>query len=309
MKTEIKHLLLSFFTAAAFVVLNGCVNVEETIYLGDVKVNGPLMTPPEHINNNKHLGDVTISPRFSAISNTKKITGTTDDRYTGSFNFPDQSKYSANRENLEWNLSPYNVGADIDIAVSRSFSIFGGLIVSAGKNNTSFTGGNFGIGLRSTDNDQTLRVDFGLNIHEFDYYAVTIVQTKETSLFGSKQYTNIYCDKGNSVNINPFLTLSVYSSSARNLINYSGSLGFFTQSLLDFNPGETNYEYFPLIYEKTTVDRRANYTAYFFYLAPGLIFTINPQMNLTVSAKILKEFLSDSGGIIAIPSVQMDFHF
>jgi len=119
----------------------GCATVEHTIFLGDVEVVAPITPPPTHININKEKGDVTVSPRFSAIANKlKEITGSTGDSYRRSFILPDNSTYRAKRENLKWNIMEYVYGADLDIQIGENTSVFGGINLSAG-NNTNLTRG------------------------------------------------------------------------------------------------------------------------------------------------------------------------
>ncbi|HVO73406.1 MAG TPA: hypothetical protein VMT35_05250, partial [Ignavibacteriaceae bacterium] len=266
----------------------GCATVEQTIYLGDVEVTAPITPPPTHIKINKEAGAFTISPRFSAIANKRKeITGSTGDSYHGSFVLSDNSTYRAKRENIQWNVMEYVYGADLDIQIGEITSLFGGINFSSG-NNTNFTGGNLGIGFHSLSENSAVRFDIGINIQKYNYLAVTIVNTKTSSIFGHDESTDIFCDKGNSVNVNPFITLTVNSAYSPGFLNYFGSIGIFTQSLLDFTPGETDYSGFPFIVSETTVDERADFTSYLFYFNPGLAVSLNNNVRMILSAKIIK---------------------
>jgi hypothetical protein len=302
-----KKTLEKLFIILPFILfLSGCMTVEHTIFLGDVEVAAPITPPPTHINVNKEKGDVTISPRFSAVANKRKeITGSTGDSYRGSFTLPDNSKYRVEKENLKWNISEYIYGADLDIQIGETTSLFGGFSFSTGGS-TNLTGGNLGIGFHSLSENSTVRFDIGISIQTYDYFAVTVVHTKSKSIFGDAESTDIFCDKGNSTNINPFITLTVNSAYDPAYLNYYGSIGFFTQSLLGFNPGETNYSFFPLVISETTVDERADFTSYFLYLNPGLIFPVSNNIRMVFSTKILKEFSSGSSVWFIMPSVQMD---
>jgi hypothetical protein len=287
----------------------GCATVERTIYLGDVEVVAPITPPPTHIKINKETGALTISPRFSAITNKRKeVTGSTGDSYRGSIVLPDNSTYSAKRENIQWNVMEYVYGADLDIQVWQSTSIFGGINFSSG-NNTNLTGGNLGIGFHSLSGNSALRFDIGINIQKYNYLAVTIVNTKTTSIFGHDESTDIFCDKGNSVNVNPFITLTINSAYNTGFLNYYGSIGIFTQSLLGFNPGETHYSGFPFIVTETTVDERADFTSYLFYFNPGLAVRLNNNVGMILSAKIIKELSTSTDIWFIMPSVQMDLQF
>ncbi len=305
MKKEIQYKTFLIIIAASILYLCGCASVEQTLYLGDVEVNAPITTPPTHININKEPGDVTISPRFAVI-NKKKMTGATEDRYTQSVLLLDSSEYKSRNNNVEWNFSRYLLGTDIDLKLSKGFSLFGGFSFSGEGN---FWGGNLGIGLHSHSASPAARLDIGISIQKYEYDAVTIVQTKETGFFGDEnEYISVFHDKGNEVNFNPFFSLTINSINDSSFLNYFLSAGFFWQSLLGFEPGETDFDTF-LFWNKTTIDERSNFTAGFLYFNPGLGFNINEQIRILFSAKVLKEVFvtSNSKEWFVVPSIQLDF--
>ena len=168
------------------------------------------------------------------------------------------------------------------------FSIFGGINFSGGNGKNSLSGGNIGVGFHSHLKNPNVRLDIGASIQKYDYFAITIVHTKQTYIWGDDdEYMEIFGDKGNSVNINPFFTLTINSNDNSNLINYFGTFGFFTQSILNFNPGETHFSLFPFINEQTIIDERAQFTSAFFYLNPGLAFNLESQIKIILSTKLL----------------------
>jgi len=306
MKKKILYRLFSKFIVINFLYLTGCVTVEQTIYLGDAVVNAPFTHPPTHLNINKETGDITFSPKFSVITNPAKMKGTASNRYNNHYRISDSSYYGANKENLEWNPLKYNFGLDIDFKIGDHISIFGGVHSSA-DNNINLEGGNIGIGFHSHNQNPITRFDIGLNIQKYDYFAVSIVHTKESSIFGDSEYWDIYGDKGNSVNFNPFISLTMNSSYDPGFINYFGTIGVFSQSLLDFEPGETDYKFFPFIIYQSTVDERAGYISYSFYANPGLSFSLAENIRFVMSAKFLTELSTSKSKLFIIPSAQLDF--
>jgi len=304
-KKNLYRILFLFIITNITLYLHGCASVEQTLYLGDVKVNAPISTPPTHININKEPGDVTISPRFALI-NKKKVTGSTEDRHTQSLLLLDSSEYKPKSNNVEWNFSRYIFGTDIDFKLSKAFSLFGGFSFSSEGN---LWGGNLGIGLHSHSTSPVVRFDIGINIQKYEYDAVTIVHTRE-SYFGedADEYISFFHDKGNEINFNPFFSLTVNSTNDSSLLNYFMSAGFFWQSLLDFEPGETNYDPF-LFWTKTVTDMRPDCNSGFLFFNPGLNLNLNEHMRILFSAKVLKEVLvtSDSNEWLVVPSVQLDF--
>ena len=302
---SIKLIIITIFT----IFLVGCATVEQTIYLGDVDVEGPVVVPPTHLSNTGEAGKFTVSPHVSFL-NKKEIIGSTNDRYSQSFRLTDSTSYSTKKDNFYWNVSEYTMGVDLNLQVSNAFSIFGGVDFSGGNGTNSLNGGNFGIGLHSHLKNPNVRIDLGASFQKYNYFAITIVHTKTTYQWGDDvESTEIFGDKGNSVNINPFFTLTINSNNDSSLINYFGTIGFFTQSILNFNPGESHYPFFPLLIEQTTIDERANFNNSFFYLNPGISFKIDPQMSVILSAKILADLSIEKNNVFVVPSIQMDFQF
>jgi hypothetical protein len=305
MKTVSKCVLL--ILASAILYLSGCGTIEQTIYLGDVDVNAPICPPPTHININKDAGNVTISPRFSVINSNTKIIGSTEDRYIYNYNFSNDTIYQAKTNNLTWNTSNYTIGLDIDYKVWQNLSIFGGFDYS-GDGQTNLMGGNIGIGFHNHAINPVVRIDIGLTIQDYNYTAITIVQTKTTSIFGNDEYWEIYADKGRSTNINPFGTITINSSYDSSLFNWFITGGFFTQNLLGFEPGTTSYPLFPFPVSYTRVDERSDMLAGFVYLNPGISISLNQQIRLLLSAKINYEVLAaKTEKWYVMPAAQFDF--
>ncbi|HSP87040.1 MAG TPA: hypothetical protein VLN45_02820 [Ignavibacteriaceae bacterium] len=306
MKKKILYRLFSIFILVSFFYLTGCATVEQTIYLGEAQVTAPLTIPPTHLNINKETGSITFSPKVSVLTNGMKMVGVAGDRYSYSFRFPDSSEYRAKKENLEWDPLKYNFGLDIDWKVGDHVSLFGGINSSAGKN-INLEGGNIGIGFHNQDQNSVIRFDIGLNIQKYNYFAVSIVHTKESSIFGDSEYWDIFGDKGSSVNFNPFISLTMNSSYDPGFINYFGTIGIFSQSLLDFEPGETDYKFFPFIIYQSTVDERAGFISYSFYANPGVSFSLMENIRFVISTKFLAELSTSNSRWFIIPSAQLDF--
>ena len=171
-------------------------------------------------------------------------------------------------------------------------------------------GGNFGIGLFSYMGNPIVRFDIGLNFQEYEYNAVTVVYKSISSYWtGYQHYEYIFHDKGEETNINPFISMTINSNNDSALINYFCTLGYFTQQLLDYEPHTSYYD--NQVYSRTVIDKRPDCTAGFFYINPGIALSINKQMRLVLCAKILKETVLqiNSGELIVVPNLQMDFNF
>lgn len=310
MKSTVFNFLKVNFLLALVLIFIGCASVEQTIYLGDVEVGAPIVPPPTHINVNKESGSITISPRFSVMSSKSKLSGRTDGKYVGSFKIDDSTYYSPRQQNLEWNPFSYTAGLDLDIKVSNSVSLFGGINTS-GNGSLSLMGGNFGLGLHGQSEDSQIRLDLGFTVQEYDFTAITIVQTKTTYIWGDTEQTlDIYADKGSVTNINPFATLTISSANDSGFFNWFIIGGYFTQNLLGYEPGSFSFPlFFPLpIGTYTQIDKRSDMMTGFLYFSPGITLALNDQFYILLSTKIMKEVVSTSSKQwIAMPGLQINF--
>jgi hypothetical protein len=307
MKNRFTNSLILLLLIGNLINFIGCVSVEQTIYLGDVDVNAPILPPPTHINVNKEVGNVTISPKFSIIKKDAQISGSTSGHYTGTFDLGNDSTYRTKNKNLLWNISNYTLGVDIDYKVFKAFSIFGGINYSGDEQKT-LMGGNIGVGFHNHAENPVIRLDVGVTIQEYDFTAITIVHTKTTSIFGSDEYWDIFADQGSSTNVNPFGTFTINSSYDSSFFNWFVTGGFFTQNLLGYRPGTYSYPLIPFLGSYTAIDKRSDMLVGFLYFNPGIALSLNPQIKLVLSAKMINEVLATSSNQwFIMPSAQIDF--
>lgn len=292
---------------SCFLLYSGCVprEIRETLYLGDAKIQAPITTPPLHLNINSNPGEVTFSPKFS-VTNSRNMFATSDEAFTETVTLSDSSVYSTQKQNIEWVYSRYLFGLDMDLKVSRGFALFGGISFS----NDNYMGGHFGIGFFSSMTEPIVRFDAGLTFQKYKYDAVTIIDQLIVD-WGGEQTNNRYLfhDVGEETNINPFFTITFNSNNDSAVVNYFVNAGYFIQQLLDYSPGTTRYKD-PLFYTTTiTTDTRPDCSAGFLYLNPGISLSLNSNIRFLVSAKFLKETILqvDSGSIIVVPNMQIDF--
>ncbi len=307
MELKIYHALIFVSAAVVFIFFGGCA-VEEVIYLGDAKIKAPITPPPTHLNIAKEVGQITMTAKYSSGVNETKIKGATEDRYKKYYRISENSFYIPKNDNIEWELMPRTFTADIDCKVGENVSLFGGFNFSS-TNEIELDGGYVGIGFHTHLNNPEIRFDVGLNFQAYDYLATSIVEGKTISFFGSKSstYSYIFKDKGKSTNMDPFITLTVNSSDNSQMINTFGTLGFFTQSLLNYNPGETDYVEIPFFYSQSTTDARSSCTVVFLYLNPGLSIKIIDEIRIVFSAKIIKTLNIFADKLFVVPSIQFDF--
>ncbi len=292
------------------ILFYGCstTTVQQTLYLGDVKVDAPITLPPTHVTINKIAGDITVSPKFM-FNTLKYIDSSIEDRYQNTIGLPDKTYYRTPESNLEWRLPAVVAGVDIDAAASNNFAVFGGIQYS-NYGNGDLIGGNFGIGIYSQGKNPAARFDVGMSFQKYFYDAVTIVQTKTTTDGHTVEDLFMFHDRGNTTNLNPFFSFTLNSSNEEEPVNYFLSLNYFTQKLLNFEPREHYIDYTLFGTRVITTDLRSEITCGFLSICPGLTYEFNDKMRFVGSVKILKEVLSlkSFGEWIIIPSIQMDFH-
>ncbi len=293
-------IITSFYFSIPLVLFSGCGTVEETLYLREAVVTGPIVPPPIHLTDSSDTPSVTFSPRFSY--NTKNsITG--DIAQTTSYDEQDSVIHS--EKSLTWNIATFNAGLDMDIAVSRTFAISLGVNYST-QNNFSTFGGNVGIGLFGYSEGSAFRFDVGLQLNSMRYDAYTIVYTRETGFFGeTEEYVSFFHDVGKSTHFDPYFNFT-YNTAFKNWpLNLFINVGYSFQTLFSFEP-KTSYHAFGH-YIKT--DLRGSSTAGFFNVTPGVYFYIAESSRVLLGTRFYIETqINDAEPTLFIfPMLQFDF--
>ncbi|MDX1373220.1 MAG: hypothetical protein R3321_12155, partial [Nitrososphaeraceae archaeon] len=106
----------------------GCVTVQDTIYLRQAEVVGPIYTPPIHVTDSIDTPALTVSPKFTM--NTKKsFIGEVEQRI-GFFNL--DTNFIPADHSLIWNVTTVTAGLDLDLQLSNVFAITMGALYSSG---------------------------------------------------------------------------------------------------------------------------------------------------------------------------------
>jgi hypothetical protein len=129
------------FVPAALIFINliGCTTINQTIYLQNIEVTGPMNNPPLNITTDQKQGSFTISPRF-VINDNKQINGRIEKhslvdpqgiyRVDTVFN-NDGSRYykqansnsqEFNGDNLKWDLPSFSAAVNMDYAAGNHFA-------------------------------------------------------------------------------------------------------------------------------------------------------------------------------------------
>jgi len=281
--------------------LVGCATVEETLFLRQAEVYGPVNPAPIHVTDSIVTPSVTISPTFSYCT---QNTFTGNIKESSPFYGLDTS-FVPSVNSLTWDISTFNAGVNFDLALLKGFAITLGVNYS-GQNNYYLWGGHVGIGFFTYSNGIGFRTDLGLQIQSMSYDAYTVSKVVVDELFGgSETYISFYHDIGESTNYDPYITLTFNTAYKNWPVNIFVNGGYVVQTLFSFDP-QTSYYYYPT-YRQT--DKRGSSTAGFVALTPGLYFNITEVTRVLAGCSFYIETqISDANpSLFIIPMMQVDF--
>ena len=281
----------------------GCSTVEETLYLRQAEVKGPLTMAPIHITDSSDIPSITISPTFS-YNTTNYFTGNISE-YSTLYSLDTILIPSPN--SLIWQPSSINAGVNFDFKILKGFALTFGVNYS-GQSNFEAWGGNFGIGFFSIKNGGAFRMDVGLQIHTMQYDAYTVSKIVVTDFWGGRdEYISFYHDIDKSTHLDPYITLTFNTSFKTWPVNIFFSGGYVVQTLFSFTPESSYYVYPTFTYKR--LDKRGSSTAGFIALTPGIYFNITEVTRVSTGCSFYIETLIDDANpnLFIIPMMQVDF--
>ena len=322
--------IIFFIQIIVLFFLIGCTTTQ-TLYVQNAEVRGPINQTTVHLTDSTETPSVTISPWFSY--STKKSMGghidghslvnedgifQVDTFYNGSEiiyrETPGANRYSFTGENFTWLISTVTAGLNFDLLLAKGFAISLGVNYSSQGSKTSW-GGSGGLGLFSENKGIALRVDIGLHFQSIDYDVYTLANIKEEDIFGgSEEYVLFYHDIDNSMNIDPYMNLTINTAYQDWIVNLFLNVGYSVQTLLDFEPRDIDYEWFPLPYlipvnTIITTDYRGQTTAGFFNFTPGIYFYLGESNRILVGTRFYFETQLNNvtPTTFILPMIQFDF--
>ena len=304
----IKKFSVILFLLASLLMMS-CATVQQTIYLQDIEVKGPMNPPPVRITKDKFPGNVTISPRLS-INKYSEISGNVGNRRYA--NPSQDSLFRSKTNNLLWKIPQFSFGFDFDVALTNTFGIACGLNYSV-IDQTKLIGGSIGIAFFQEKNGNAIRFDAGILVQELYYDAKTIVETTIDPIWGSPS-TSVYYyrDKDKNADIDLYATLT-YNSAIQNFpFNFFLSASFFTQTILDFEPSkQTDFSYAFILTEKTINDVRGEASSSFLSATPGIFIDITTWSRMVMGVRLMTDIGLDSPSksFFVIPVLQLDMKF
>lgn len=280
--------IIEIFSLLSFLLLVGC--TIKDAYLLHSDVEAPFVQPPLHLQNGSVNEDVKLSLSVSGLTKhtTEGIVSKFEDnRYTDSL---------YNGKNFRWKTPPLNAALNIDIKISRTVSMFGGLNY-AGDDHSDGIGGNFGFGFTGGDSVSHFRLDLGANFQSTYYSAVYYADAE--FLPWDLDFSFIGLEERTKTNLNPFASLTFNTSHTDWFANPFIQVSYIQQNLFKVKVGGgfTTNE----VYLEGDVS--------ILNIKPGLTFTLGDSYSFSAGASMqyLMGMKSASKEFFITPFVQMNF--
>jgi hypothetical protein len=310
-------------------ILTGCATVQQTIYLQNAEVNGPLNTPPIYITDGR--SGIKVSPwlSFNSINqmagqvNHSKVNSSgvfqVDTIYDGgqiSYKESSTNIYNYNQDNVKWNLPQVRAGLDVDLPISKTVSILGSFSYNS-QNLYQLVGGSFGLGFYKVTNNNAIRLNFGCSLQQYQYDASTVVVTTVDPIFGQKSTkVDFFHDINKKSNLDFFGNITYNTISTDIPINFFFSLAYFSQTLLNFSPETKNINYYPYGLTTTTTDTRGETSTTYISFSPGIYINLTTSMRVVLGVNIIKGLgdFTDTGSslssaLLIMPLAKIDLSF
>jgi hypothetical protein len=315
-------ILLFCFTSILIFLLSSCTTINDTIYVQNVNVKGPVIQPHLKVTS-KDSASFSISPKF--FVNTKKdysglIEGHTKVNSSGFFQVdtfrneadviyreaPGANSYDFEGDNLHWSLPDYFAGIDVDLPLSRRVVLSGGFNFSS-KNKNNLYGYRIGFGFLGLKDNLAVRLDAGLIWQKYTYEAASVIIRNYKSS-GSEVF--FFNDRESSTNLNGYFSITFNTAYENFPLNFLLNLGAAGQSLVDYEPADPDNKYYIHSPSYEVEDLRGEAYAAFVNISPGFYTKINEWINLVFAVRFFFEMdIKDSeNSNFIIPMFQLDMN-
>jgi hypothetical protein len=311
-----KHLLISCLVL--FLLFTGCTAVQNTIYLQDLEVTSPVSVPPLLLTTAVGKKKATFSPKFY-LNNARIVEGSTQfpvngagfyqvDTVNGELLKSNSNIYRYDKKNLKWNIPDVMAGIDMDFPLGTIVSFNAGLNLSSASSVT-LMGGTFGISLSTAADNIGLRLNTGINIQQFSYKALTIVESTYDPFIGeTKTKVYFFDDHGKGTTTNFYISLTGNSDIPDFPINIYAGISFFQQDIVDFELESPDLKYHPFFFTNT-IDARGEYASTFFGINPGIYKNLGDQARIIGGINMifgLKELRNATRTSFILPFVKLE---
>ena len=329
-----KRLVISSLQILWF-VLPGCTTTEYTLYLQDVRVEGPVSQPPVSITDRNQEKPLRISPHFTmSPGNNRTLWGQLDGhspvdangRYQvdtavngGSHSVSFHERAGANNftfigQNLHWDQPSSSFGVDIDYAFARHWALSLGADYSSVAGN-GLWGYRAGLGLFSESEKSAIRFDGGARWQELRYEASTVIVKTTTSGSSTNEEVGFFRDTGKSMPMDYYAAITFNTKNPEWLVNIFLQTALSKQTLAGFKPTVMEPVMvflpvpIPLQPDVIVHDQRAEFSSTFVIFTPGIVLNFDQSTRLLVGTRInvQTEIRDSSPETTVLPFLQLDF--
>ena len=308
----------------------GCATIlSEKAFVQDATVNAPVGHLPVRLAGQMEPGHVVITPMLSAGRRTRvdglipEHTGVgprglyavdTIRNSDGSLEFtPGNNPYGFKGSNFHWKTPAFTAGLAVDIPLSRSVAVAGGLTYAGAPTGDTW-GGHLGMGFRSEGPVLGMRLDAGVQWTPVAYTVASVVETEYQKAFSSSRYTRstFFRDEGTGAPFGWYGSLTLNTRVPEWPVNPFVGVSLTRQRFFSYEPKVLD----PYIWiEKApeVSDAKVDAGATLVTLSPGLAFTVGPSQRLLIGARfamtpepINEENTSLSLGPVVMPFIQID---
>jgi hypothetical protein len=297
--------------AGALVIsMQGCTFEQSLQNLG---VEGPPALPPIHITADSTADMIHISPHLSlygqkatsgrvnghtnvnskgvyAVDTIVTALGTTYKETSGANTLPFWGR------NVSWTLPSYTLGVDLEYNLTKRFSVTGSLDYTS-QNAKDFLGGSFGLALRGWNGQFGTHVEAGVRFDETALTADEVVAVG--NIFTTDRMVYFFRDQQRKTSVDFYAALTFATTKESWLVNGFLSLGYCSQSLRTEMVNGSGLN---------SSSGQIGATADFTTVAPGLSFSVGPDMRLLAGVRFV--WISNWDDLtpahLALPFVQMD---
>ncbi len=306
--------------AACALVAAGCSTIVSTqAYVQDAAVSAPAGTLPVHLAWDARPGTLTVTPSLS-VGRKELLDGRVDGHTNvnargiyavdtvragdGSVALqPGNNPYAFTGSNLHWTPLPVVAGLSVDVPLSRSFAVSGGLTYAGEASNGGLWGGYLAMGLLSEGPVLGMRIETGVQMTPTAYDVNSIVETTYEPAFSSSQYTRTrsYDDQDNGAPMGWFAGMTLNTRVPDWPVQPFVNLTLSKQQFFSFEPSVPAPLPFHLE-SSPSGDSHVKAAATVLLFSPGLALAVGPSQRILLGTRMA--FLPDwaNGDALATPS-------
>lgn len=304
--------LISFLALMLSLLLTSCTT--QSVYLQELRVDGPQVEPPLFITKGNAAGEFRIAPRIS-INDKTPLVG----RASGHSNVNASGVYEVRLDtntgtyferkgvntkifegrNFRWEPSRVTASLNFDYMVTNRFALVGGANYSSGSSQ-SYLGANAGVGFLFEGTNVSSRIDLGAHLSTVTYDAQYVVTNTPFAFSSAETEVRFYHETGKDSYVNAYGAFTINTKAAGWPVQVFTQLAINRQTVVHLT--------------QQSIDRKLDNaevleSVSYFIITPGLYFDLSPKSRVLVGVQLRDEtaLLEAQPGVLVSPFVQFEF--